>query len=119
MQASPARQQQWGGRPGRDQETPSGGLRRAVGYLGKQRRSASIAYASLVIATLAQLAVPQLVQNMIDAIVQGSTAASGAIAEALLINAALLIVAFAITRGIFSFLQAFMAEKTSQGLAFD
>jgi ATP-binding cassette, subfamily B, multidrug efflux pump len=119
MQASPARQQQWGGRPGRDPNAPRGGLRRAVAFLGKQRGSASIAYGALVIATLAQLAVPQLVQNMIDAITQGATAADRISGEALLINAALLIVLFAVMRGIFSFVQAFMAEKTSQGLAFD
>ncbi len=40
-------------------------------------------------------------------------------AERLLINAVLLIVAFAVLRGVFSFVQAFMSEKTSQGMAFD
>ncbi|MCC7209143.1 MAG: ABC transporter ATP-binding protein, partial [Anaerolineae bacterium] len=40
-------------------------------------------------------------------------------AESVLITAALIIVAFAITRGVFSFVQAFMAETTSQGVAFD
>ncbi|CAA9248196.1 MAG: Heterodimeric efflux ABC transporter, permease/ATP-binding subunit 1 [uncultured Chloroflexia bacterium] len=115
-------------------------------YLGQQRRSASIAYGALAIATVAQLAVPQLVQNMIDAVTRGSVASTilanvppplqGAAAqragstldqlladqtnaERLLINAALIIVAFAVVRGIFSFVQAFMAEKTSQGVAFD
>jgi len=115
-------------------------------YLGQQRRSASIAYGALAIATVAQLAVPQLVQNMIDAVTRGSIASTilanvppplqGAAAqraettldqlladqtnaERLLINAALIIVAFAVVRGIFSFVQAFMAEKTSQGVAFD
>jgi ATP-binding cassette, subfamily B, multidrug efflux pump len=119
VQASPARQQQWGGRPRRDPNAPRGGLRRAVGYLGRQRGIAAAAYGALVIATLAQLAVPQLVQNMIDAVTQGTTAADRTSGEALLINAALLIVLFAVMRGIFSFVQAFMAEKTSQGLAFD
>ena len=75
MQASPARRQQWGGRPSRDPNAPRGGLRRAVGYLLQQRGSAAAAYGALVLATLAQLAVPQLVQNMIDAITQGVTAA--------------------------------------------
>ncbi len=40
-------------------------------------------------------------------------------AESLLVNAAVFIVAFAIMRGLFSFVQAYMAEKTSQGIAFD
>lgn len=125
---------------------PPGGLGRAIRYLGQQRRSALLAYGALTIATLAQLAVPQLVQNMIDAVTRGGIAnavltqvpaamqeaaaqRAGTTldqlrldqgnAESLLINAALLIVLFAVLRGIFSFVQAFMAEKTSQGLAFD
>ncbi|HEX9372675.1 MAG TPA: ABC transporter ATP-binding protein [Roseiflexaceae bacterium] len=114
MQANPARQQQWGAR----RDRPRGGLGRALRYLGHQRRTAIIAYGALVVATLAQLAVPQLVQNMIDAVTQGA-AGDRARGETLLIDAALLIVLFAILRGIFSFVQAFMAEKTSQGLAFD
>lgn len=124
----------------------SGGLGRAIAYLGAQRKSAILAYVALALATLAQLAVPQLVQNMIDAVTDGSIARiiftqvpepmqAGAAqqagttieqlrlaqtnGESLLINAALIIVAFAFVRGIFSFVQAYMAEKTSQGVAFD
>ena len=119
MQATPARQQQWGGRPPRDANAPRGGLRRSLSYLDRQRGAVIAAYGALVLATLAQLAVPQLVQNMIDAITQGAAAADRPSGEALLINAALLIVLFAVIRGIFSFVQAFMAEKTSHGLAFD
>lgn len=122
-----------------------GALIRAMGYLKNQRNTTLLAYGSLLIASLAQLAVPQLVQNMIDAITNGviarvvlalpafaqslaadqlgrdleSMAADQANAESLLINAALIIVVFAVLRGIFSFLQAYMAENTSQGLAFD
>jgi ATP-binding cassette subfamily B protein len=119
MQANPAQQQRWGGRPPRDANAPSGGLRRSLAYLGRQRGAVFAAYGSLVLATLAQLAVPQLVQNMIDAVTQGVAAADRVSGETLLINAALLIVLFAVIRGIFSFVQAFMAEKTSHGLAFD
>ncbi|WP_409570408.1 ABC transporter ATP-binding protein [Kouleothrix sp.] len=115
-------------------------------YLLRQKRTAIFAYGALIVATIAQLAVPQLVQNMIDAVTKGALAniiltqvpaqfqgaaaqragttldqlkldQSGA--EGLLFNAALIIVAFAVMRGVFSFVQAFMAEKTSQGLAFD
>ncbi|MCE7948563.1 MAG: ABC transporter ATP-binding protein [Chloroflexi bacterium CFX4] len=104
-----------------------------------------IAYGALVIATLAQLAVPQLVQNIIDAVTRGATAntilklpqvgqslaaaaagttldqlrADQANAEGIMITAALIIIAFAVMRGLFSFVQAYMAEKTSQGIAFD
>jgi ATP-binding cassette subfamily B multidrug efflux pump len=49
-------------------------LLRAIGYLGRQRSAALIAYGALVVATLAQLAVPQLVQNIIDAVTRGVTA---------------------------------------------
>jgi len=122
-----------------------GGLRRALAYLGKQRGPAVLAYGALAVATLAQLAVPQLIQNMIDAITRGTIAntvlglpgfAQGLAAaqagytleqlrefqtsaESLLISATLLIVAFAVMRGLFSFVQAFMAENVSQGIAFD
>jgi ATP-binding cassette, subfamily B, multidrug efflux pump len=120
-------------------------LGRAIRYLGKNRRAAFFAYGALVVATLAQLAVPQLVQNMIEAVTNG-TIANGILAmpplvrnlaasragfsmeqlqlnqanaESLLVNAALLIVVFAVIRGIFSFIQAFMAETVSQGVAYD
>ncbi len=119
-------------------------LRRAIGYLGRQRRTAMIAYGALVIATLAQLAVPRLVQNMINTITSGFAArqltqlpelaqgaaarlagttieeaqATYATAESLLINAVLLIIGFAIVRGLFAFVQTYMAEMTSQGAAF-
>jgi ATP-binding cassette subfamily B multidrug efflux pump len=145
-----AQTQQWGGRRGGGPKAPSnGGLGRAIRYLGKQRRSTILAYGALLVATIAQLAVPQLVQNMIDAITKapstnpilsgisslpaalrdaaltraGTSTAQMAIdqanAETLLINAAIIIVAFAIMRGVFAFIQAYMAEKTSQGIAFD
>jgi ATP-binding cassette subfamily B protein len=123
----------------------SGGLGRAIRYLGKHKSTNLPAYGALVVATLAQLAVPQLVQNMINAITNGATAkqilslpslvqqplatAAGftvdelrgwqANAEGWLINAAILIVIFAVVRGAFSFIQSFMSEKTSQGVAFD
>ncbi len=130
----------------RAKAAPRSGLGRAIRYMSHQRRPAAFAYGALVIATLAQLAVPQLVQNMIDAVTNGAIARTiltevpaslqataaervgttveqlrldQANAESLLINAALIIVAFAVLRGVFSFVQAFMAETTSQGLAFD
>jgi ATP-binding cassette subfamily B protein len=120
-------------------------LRRAIGYLGNQRRAAILAYGALIVATLAQLAVPRLVQDMINAVtngyaanailkqnvlVQGIAAAQmGTSIEGLqdmqansltwLINGVLIVVIFSVVRGLFSFVQAYMAEATSQGLAFD
>ncbi len=122
-----------------------GALVRAIRYLGKNRRSATVAYGALVIATLAQLAVPLLIQNMINSVTDGVVAnqildlppllqglaansvgrelsalqVASANAEAWLINAALVIVLFAVIRAAFSFIQAFMAETMSQGVAFD
>ena len=145
--------QSWGGRR---QKRPAGagggGLGRAIRYLGKQRNLMLVAYTALVIASLAQLAVPRLTQMMIDSVTQG-TIANGILglqvfgqpapdavkslaaqqagysldelrdlqanANNALMTAALIIVAFAIVRGIFSFVQAFYSERMSQGIAFD
>lgn len=122
-----------------------GSLRRAIRYLGKQRGTVMLAYGALVIATLAQLVVPNLVQNMINAITSGyasrqilqlPTLAQGAAAtlagttveeaqgvyasaESFLINAVAIIVIFSVVRALFAFIQTYMAELTSQGAAFD
>ncbi|MCL4875306.1 MAG: ABC transporter ATP-binding protein/permease [Anaerolineae bacterium] len=124
---------------------PQPGLIRAIRYLGSQRRAALLAYGALIIASVAQLAVPELTQNMIDAITNGVRAsaildlpaqaqqnasrqigvsleqlrADQSDAERLLFTAAAIIVLFAVIRGIFSFVQAYMAESVSQGIAFD
>jgi ATP-binding cassette subfamily B protein len=126
-----------GGRP-----KGKGGLGRAIRYLPKQGRSIWFAYGALIIASLAQLAVPKLVENMLNNVIYGTvsnqvpSAFMGVAADRLnmtveqltaykdngeqwLITGALLIVAFAIMRGLFSFVQTYMAERASQGLAFD
>jgi ATP-binding cassette subfamily B protein len=120
-------------------------LRRAIGYLGNQRKAVIIAYGALIVATLAQLVVPLLAQNMINTVVNGvaannvlglpqqaaQTAAAGIgktleeltstanNAERLILNAVLLILLFSVIRGVFAFIQTYMAEWTSQGVAFD
>jgi ATP-binding cassette subfamily B protein len=135
--------QSW--RRGGQRSSGNGGLGRAIRYLGKQRRSAFLAYGALVVATLAQLVVPQLVQNMIDAVTRGTIATQilrlpsfmqgfaatqtgftldqlrdfQVNAETWLVSAALFIVLVAATRAAFSFVQSYMAETTSQGVAFD
>ncbi len=141
MQAQAAKSWRRGGQrpPG------SGGLGRAIRYLGKHRRSVALAYGALIIATLAQLLVPQLVQNMINSVTQGTIASQilglppflqgiaadtagftveqlqgiQVNAESWLIGATLIIVIVAFSRAVFSFVQSYMAEKTSQGIAFD
>jgi ATP-binding cassette subfamily B protein len=47
-----------------------------VRYLSHYRRQAALPYLFLVIATLAQLAVPRMVRNIIDAITQGTVASN-------------------------------------------
>ncbi|MES0361441.1 MAG: ABC transporter ATP-binding protein [Anaerolineales bacterium] len=124
-------------------------LARSIQYLGRYRWQAIIPYLFLVVATLAQLMVPKMLGNIIDAVTQGSVA--NAIvprmdtipstildqileamdttqaqlvfnyenAERLLITSALAILVFAILRGVFAFLQTFTAERNSQSVAFD
>jgi ATP-binding cassette subfamily B protein len=121
------------------------GLGRAIRYLFRYRKETGIAYSALIVATLAQLAVPQLVQNIIDAVTDGVLAAKvlelpeqfqgfaidqlGLSMEELLANrdgaesalflAGGLIVLFALLRGVFSFSQVYMGERASQSASFD
>src|SRR4051794_32834292 len=60
-------------KPGAAPVTP-GALRRAIAYIGHYRRLAVWAYGSLILATAAQLVVPQLLQSIIDAVVKAFTA---------------------------------------------
>jgi ATP-binding cassette subfamily B multidrug efflux pump len=124
-------------------------LTRAIQYLGRYRWQAIIPYLFLVIATLAQLMVPRMLGNIIDAVAQGSianaivpridTMPAGILnqileglelteaqlifnyekAERLLVTSAIAILIFAIARGVFAFLQTFTAERNSQSVAFD
>lgn len=137
------------------------GIGRAVRYLMNYRRQAVLPYVFLLIATLAQLAVPRMIRNVIDAVTSGYLAdqlletldqiPAGFLGTALpqlleaagrdasltldqfraaleadissaprtLINALIFIVIFAALRGVFSFLQAYWAEKNSQSVAYD
>ncbi|MCB0062296.1 MAG: ABC transporter ATP-binding protein [Caldilineaceae bacterium] len=100
-------------------------LGRAIRYLGRYRRTATIAYVSLFLSIGAQLLVPQMVQNILDAVTQGSggqgildSAALNAAESALYWGVALLLL-FAAMRGLFAFAQTYMAERVSQDLAFE
>lgn len=131
---------------GRRERRGNGALGRAIRLLGQHRRTVILAYGALTVATLAQLGVPQLVQNMINAVTDGVRAdtflsienplarqaaltlagqsleemqALRAATGGILVTAALLIIGFAIMRGVFAFVQTYMAEWTSQGIAFD
>ncbi|MGB8983999.1 MAG: ABC transporter ATP-binding protein [Anaerolineales bacterium] len=95
------------------------GIGRAVKYLTNYKRQAALPYVFLVIATLSQLAVPRMIGNLIDAVMNGLFTADKSGAQQSLLIAAIAIVAFAALRGLFSFLQAFWAEKNSQAVAYD
>jgi ATP-binding cassette subfamily B protein len=121
------------------------GLGRAIKYLGHYKKEAGLAYGAMIIATLAQLMVPQLVQNIIDTVTDGLLAtrvlelpaqvqefASDRLglsieqitanrdgAENGLILAGALVVLFAVIRGLFAFTRAYMGERASQSVAFD
>jgi ATP-binding cassette subfamily B multidrug efflux pump len=60
-------------RPGR-RHTGSHSIRRAVQYLAHYKREAALPYVFLLIATLAQLAVPNLIRRIIDAVTSGYVA---------------------------------------------
>lgn len=124
-------------------------LMRAIRYLSRYRWQAIIPYLFLIIAIMAQLMVPRMLGNIIDAVTRGTianalvphldTIPSGILdqvleglgiteaqlvfnaenAERLLITSAVAILIFAIVRGLFAFLQTFTAERNSQIVAFD
>lgn len=121
------------------------GLVRGIRYLGHYRKLALWAYLALFISTGAMLMVPQLVQNIIDAVSDGFIAQKlGSIppaflpaalqrlgwsldqynrnlngAETAIFTAGALIVLFAIARGLFAYAQSYNSERVSQGVAFD
>lgn len=120
-------------------------LGRALSYLTKYPRLTLGATVALVIATAAQLVVPQLLQQIIDTIVTSATNqgilslpanVQAIAAERLgldltgaqvqldgasraLITASLIIVLFAIARGLFAFGQNFLSQALSENIAFD
>jgi ATP-binding cassette subfamily B protein len=120
-------------------------LKRAIGYLGRHKREAFLAYGALLVATLAQLMIPQFTQNIIDAVTDGYVArtvleiptefqavalerlgtdleevsANRNSAESALWWTGGLMVIFAIIRGLFAFSQSYMGEKLSQNISFD
>jgi len=120
-------------------------LGRAIRYLWRYRRLTIFATIALIIAATAQLAVPQLLQNIIDTIVNNAinkavldipesfrqmaaeqfgldfTAAQAELdgAGLALLWAGLAVVLFAVARGIFTFAQTYLSQALSQHIAFD
>ena len=120
-------------------------LGRAVRYVARYPKLAITATVALIIATAAQLAVPQLIQQIIDTIITNAT--NQAIlnlptniqtlaaerlaldltgmqadldnATSAIVTAGLIIVLFAIARGLFTFAQTYMSQALSQNIAFE
>ena len=95
-------------------------LARAVAYAQRHRSVAALAYGCLLVATFAQLIVPQLVNVIVDTVVGGVAVGSDArvVAPALL-GAMLAIIVFAVVRALFAYGQQYNAERISQHIAFD
>ena len=87
-------------------------LLRLGGYAWRHKVRLAVAYVTMVVATLAAMAVPKLLGSAID---QALT--SGLRRELLILGLAIVLIS--VLRGIFSYLQNYMAEALSQMAAFD
>jgi len=134
-----------GGKVPKRQKINNKTLVRAVQYIRQYPRVAGGAIGALLIASLAQLAVPQLLEQMIETITTSSlnkailslpsefqsfaaerlgldlTTAHSDLENAsnALITVALIIVAFAVARGFFSFAQTYLSQVLSQNIAYE
>jgi ATP-binding cassette subfamily B multidrug efflux pump len=101
-------------RGGGDGNRPGGlaALRRALAYLRGHVRDAAGAFIALLVVTAANLATPQLVQLSIDGGIKHKSAS-------VILYAVIGLVVIAVVRGIFTFLQGYLAERASQGVAYD
>jgi ATP-binding cassette, subfamily B, multidrug efflux pump len=96
-------------------QSRAGGLqavRRALAYLRRYRREAVGAVVALLLVAAANLATPQLIRVAIDV---GFTQAQPSV----LAEAVAGLVALALVRGLFTFLQGYLAERASQGVAYE
>ena len=87
-------------------------LRRALAYLRTYRRAAGGAFVALLVVTAANLVTPQLIRLAID---RGLTGRRWSI----VLVAVGGLVAVALARGLCTFLQGYLAERASQGVAYD
>jgi len=87
-------------------------VRRALAYLRRYRREAVGAVVALLLVAAANLATPQLIRVAIDG---GFTQAQPSV----LAEAVAGLVGLALVRGLFTFLQGYLAERASQGVAYD
>ena len=99
----------------RHEAASPGGMRalwRALAYLRSYRRAAAGAFLALLVVTAANLVAPQLIRLAIDRGLAGRRWSVVLVAVGGL-------VAVALARGLCSFLQGYLAERASQGVAYD
>ncbi len=104
-----------GQRSPEQQRLPPGGTRalwRAVGYLRSYRLATGGALVSLVLMSVANLAAPMLIRVAIDDGI-------GRRQLVAILAAVIGLVVVAVFRGSFAFLQSYLAERASQGVAYD
>jgi len=99
-------------RPQRRGSSGPNPLGRAIGYLSHYKRLAASAYTSLFISSVCSLAIPFITRTIIS---QGIQAGN----ESLIVSFSLWMVVIATVGGVFAFLQGYLAERVSQGVAFD
>ena len=87
-------------------------LRRALRYLVPYWHTATAAFVSLVLVSVANLAAPQFIRLAVDRGITGREWTAILWASAGLLGVAAV-------RGLFTFLQGYLSEKTSQGVAYD
>jgi ATP-binding cassette, subfamily B, multidrug efflux pump len=87
-------------------------VRRALAYLRSYKREAAGAFVALVLSSAASLATPQLIRVAIDEGIAPRSLDIILLAVGGLVGAALV-------RGLFQFLQGYLAERASQGVAYD
>ena len=106
-------------RGGTDPAPPNsrGSLLRGVQYLNQRRGVALAAYGSLFLSTAGTLLVPLITRFIIDRGLSPENPADSN--ENLIINLSLLMVAISVVGGVFLFLQGYLGESVSQGIAFD
>ncbi len=88
------------------------GLGRAMRYLRHHRGATTGAVTALVLVSAANLAAPQMVRIAIDRGLAHDD-------ERVVAYAVIGLVGIALARGLFNFLQGYLAERASQGVAFD
>ncbi|MCH8088873.1 MAG: ABC transporter ATP-binding protein [Chloroflexi bacterium] len=87
-------------------------LLRLLTFLRPYKKQLAVAYFALIISTLLSLAVPRLLGDSIDKFIEKDTLG-------LFVLLALVVLAFAVARAIFAYIQTYISEYISQRVAYD